>query len=150
MANHGHRLDEPLLDLTDVSPSRSAHSACATSQTGRHLGGMTKRSPVTVVILSLITFGIYALIWQVQTKNEMNRAYGAGIPTAWLILVPFVGALYWLWKWSEGAEKATGMSTISVFLLMILVPIVGIPVLASKFNEAKPAMPLAVPMRMVA
>lgn len=111
---------------------------------------MTKRSPVTVVILSLVTFGIYALIWQVQTKNEMNRAYGAGIPTAWLILVPFVGALYWLWKWSEGAEKATGMSTISVFLLMILVPIVGIPVLASKFNEAKPAMPLAAPMRMVA
>ena len=104
---------------------------------------MKNRSPVVVVLLSVITLGIYALIWQVQTKNEMNRSYAAGIPTAWLILVPFVGALYFMWKWSEGAEKATGMQQISVFLLMALVPIVGIPVMASKFNEAKPAMPLA-------
>ncbi len=104
---------------------------------------MTKRSPVTIVLLTLVTFGIWGLVWQVQTKTEMNKSYAAGIPTAWLILVPFVGALYWLWKWSEGAEKATGMSTISVFLLMILVPIVGIPVMVSKFNDAKPAMPLA-------
>jgi cytochrome bd-type quinol oxidase subunit 2 len=111
---------------------------------------MLKRSPVTVVLLSLITFGIYALVWQVKTKDEMNRNYNAGIPTAWLILVPFVGALYWLWKWSEGAEKATGMSTISVFLLMILVPIVGIPVMTSKFNEAKPANVVAMPVRYAA
>jgi cytochrome bd-type quinol oxidase subunit 2 len=112
---------------------------------------MNKRSPVTVVLLSLITFGIYALVWQVKTKTEMNHSYRAGIPTAWLILVPFVGALYWMWKWSEGAEKATGLSTISVFLLMILVPIVGIPVMVSKFNEAKPAVQMAaMPLRHVA
>jgi len=104
-----------------------------------------------VVLLSLVTFGIYALVWQVQTKNEMNRGYTAGIPTAWIILVPFVGALYFMWKWSEGAEKATGTSAIGVFLLMILVPIVGIPVMVSKFNEARPASLAAVsPMRRAA
>jgi cytochrome bd-type quinol oxidase subunit 2 len=102
----------------------------------RHLEGMKNRSPITVLVLSLVTFGIYALIWQVQTKNEMNEKFRAGIPTAWLILVPFVGALYWLWKWSEGAERASGMSQVSVFLLMVLIPVVGIPVLVSKFNEA--------------
>jgi cytochrome bd-type quinol oxidase subunit 2 len=110
---------------------------------------MNKRSPVTVVLLSIVTLGIYALVWHVKTKEEMNRSYNAGIPTAWLILVPFVGAIYWLWKWCEGAEKATGMSTISVFLLMMLVPVVGIPVMTSKFNEAKPALP-AMPMRFAA
>ena len=104
---------------------------------------MKNRSPITVVLLTLVTLGIYALVWQVQTKNEMNRSYAAGIPTAWIILVPFVGALYFMWKWSEGAEKATGTSGITVFLLMALLPIVGIPVMVSKFNDARPAMPLA-------
>jgi cytochrome bd-type quinol oxidase subunit 2 len=111
---------------------------------------MTKRSPITVVLLSVITFGIYALVWQVQTKNELNKSYAAGIPTAWLILVPIVGALYWMWKWSEGAEKATGTSAISVFLLMALIPIVGIPVMVGKFNDAKPAIPFASVTRMAA
>jgi cytochrome bd-type quinol oxidase subunit 2 len=100
---------------------------------------MTKRSPVTVLILTLITLGIYGLVWHVQTKNEMNRAYATAIPTAWLILVPIVGALYWMWKWSEGAEKATGTSAVSSFLLMMLVPFVGIPVMVARFNDAKPA-----------
>jgi cytochrome bd-type quinol oxidase subunit 2 len=100
---------------------------------------MKHRSPIAVVLLSVVTFGIYALVWEIQTKDEMNRSYNAGIPTAWLLLVPFVGALYWSWKWCTGAEKATGMSAAAVFLLMILVPIVAIPVMVSKFNEAKPA-----------
>ncbi len=104
---------------------------------------MTKRSALTVVILSLITFGIYALVWQVQTRNEMNRQYGTAIPTAWLLLVPFIGALYWMWKWSDGAEKATGTSGISVFLLMMFIPIVGIPVMVGKFNQARPTVPVA-------
>jgi hypothetical protein len=97
---------------------------------------MTQRSPIVVVLLTLVTFGIYALIWHVKTKNEMNRVYGTAIPTAWWLLVPFVGGLYWLWKWSEGAEKATGTSGITVFLLMFVIPIVGIPVMTSKFNAA--------------
>jgi cytochrome bd-type quinol oxidase subunit 2 len=97
---------------------------------------MKTRSPVTVLILSLVTFGIFALVWQVQTKTEMNTRYSAGIPTAWLLLVPFVGPLYWMWKWSQGAEKATGMSGVTVFLLMALVPVVAIPVMVSKFNAA--------------
>jgi cytochrome bd-type quinol oxidase subunit 2 len=99
---------------------------------------MTHRSPITIILLTVLTLGIWALVWQVQTKTEMNRAYGANIPTAWLLLVPIAGALYWAWKWSEGAEKATGMSGVSVFLLMMLVPIVGIPVMVSKFNTALP------------
>ena len=100
---------------------------------------MKTRSPIIVVLLTLVTFGIYGLIWHVQTKEEMNRTYDAGIPTAWLLLVPFVGALYWTWKWCAGAEKATGMAAATVFLLMILIPIVGMPVMVSKFNGARPA-----------
>ena len=97
---------------------------------------MTRRSAVTVIVLSILTFGIYALIWQVQTKTELNRVYAANIPTAWILLVPFLGPLYFMWKWSEGAEKATGTSGITVFLLMMVLPIVGIPVMVGKFNQA--------------
>ena len=100
---------------------------------------MTKRSALTVIVLSVLTFGIYALVWQVQqvqTKTELNRMYAADIPTAWLLLVPFIGPLYFMWKWSAGAEKATGTSGITVFLLMLVVPIVGIPVMVGKFNQA--------------
>lgn len=104
---------------------------------------MKPRSPVTVVLLSLLTLGIYALVWFVQSKNELNRTYVAEIPTAWLLLVPIAGPLYWMWKWSAGAEKATGLSGITVFLLMWLVPIVGIPVMVSKFNAAAAPLPSA-------
>lgn len=110
---------------------------------------MKARSPVTVLVLSLVTFGIYALVWQIQTKDEMNRAYGAGIPTAWLLLVPFLGPLLWMWKWSAGASQATGTPALQVFLMMALLPIVGIPVMTSKFNAAvKPTQaPAAIAMR---
>jgi cytochrome bd-type quinol oxidase subunit 2 len=97
---------------------------------------MKTRSPIVVLLLSLLTFGIYALVWHIQTKEEMNKLYNAQIPTAWLLLLPFIGPLLWSWKWSAGAEKATGMSAVSVFLLMMLIPVVGIPVMVSKFNNA--------------
>jgi hypothetical protein len=98
---------------------------------------MKNRSPALVIILSIVTFGIYALVWHVQTKTELNRTYAANIPTAWLVALPIVGWLYWLWMWCDGAERATEMSAVSVFLLCALAPIVGIPVMVSKFNAAR-------------
>jgi len=61
------------------------------------------RNPILVIVLSLITFGIYALYWWWQTKNEMN-GLGAQIPTAILIIIPIVN-LYWLWKYCEAYGK---------------------------------------------
>ena len=50
---------------------------------------MKNRNPILVILLALITFGIYSLVWFVKTKNEMNTK-GATIPTAWLIIIPLV------------------------------------------------------------
>lgn len=44
---------------------------------------------MAVLLLPLITFGIYQIVWYVKTKNEMNQL-GATIPTAWLVIVPIV------------------------------------------------------------
>jgi Domain of unknown function (DUF4234) len=95
---------------------------------------MTKRSPVTVLLLTLVTCGIYGVVWYVQTKEEMV-ARGADIPTAWLLIIPFV-SFYWMWKWCEGAQLVTKgeTSTVSLFLLLLCCGI-GIPMAQSAFNK---------------
>jgi hypothetical protein len=64
-----------------------------------------KRSPVAVLLLPFVTFGIYSLYWLVKTKGEM-KALGADIPTAWLIIVPLVN-FWWYWKYCKGVEHVT-------------------------------------------
>ena len=61
---------------------------------------ITQRSPVAVVILSIVTFGIYALYWIVSTKRELN-GLGASIPTSWLLIVP-IANLCFLGKFGGG------------------------------------------------
>lgn len=58
------------------------------------------RNIFAIYIFSLITFGIYSIVWFVKTKNEMNEA-GAKIPTAWLIIIP-IANLYWMYRYCEG------------------------------------------------
>jgi hypothetical protein len=96
---------------------------------------MKHRNPFAVVVLSIITFGIYALVWQVKTKNEMNKL-GAQIPTAWLIIIPFVN-IWWLWKYSEGVEKVTNgkLSGILAFILQFLLSIVGMAIIQNEYNQ---------------
>ena len=96
---------------------------------------MTNRHPALVVILCLITCGIYYICWLVSTKTEMRRL-GAEIPTAWLLIVPFAN-IYWLWRWSQGAELATkgALTAVSAFLLNLLVYPVGAAISQSYFNK---------------
>ena len=96
---------------------------------------MKQRSPAAVFFLSLITFGIYAWVWEVKTKGELNRL-GADIPTAWLIIVPLAN-LYWIWKYCEGVEKVSGgrISAVLALILMLLLSIVGLAIMQSEFNK---------------
>lgn len=96
---------------------------------------MKHRGPIAVFFLSLFTLGIYALVWQVKTKGEMNRL-GAKIPTAWLILIPFVN-WWWLWKYSEGVELVTKneMSKVLAFILLFLLGAIGMAIIQNEFNS---------------
>jgi hypothetical protein len=96
---------------------------------------MTTRSPLNVVLLTLITCGIYGIVWYVQTKEEMNRL-GAAIPTAWLLIIPLVN-FYWIWKYAEGVQLVTkgAQSAVTIFLLLLVCGIVGMPVTQSAFNS---------------
>ena len=71
-----------------------------------------------------------------KTKNEMNLA-GSNIPTAWLLLVPFVN-IWWIWKYAVGVEEFTegGMGRAGAFLLVWLLGCIGAAVVQASFNTA--------------
>lgn len=97
---------------------------------------MKHRSPIAVLLLPFITFGLYSLYWEVMTKIEMNNQ-GAKIPTAWLIIVPIVN-IWWLWKYSEGVEYVTKekMSGVLAFILLFLLGFIGSAIIQDSFNKA--------------
>lgn len=97
---------------------------------------MKKRSPLAVFLLPFPTLGIYAWYWVVKTKGEMNQR-GASIPTAWIWLLPIVGSLFWMWKYSEGVGKVTNnqMSAGLAFVLMMFTGSIGYAVFQSRYNQ---------------
>jgi len=88
-----------------------------------------------VLILSVVTIGIYGIYWMVVTKNEM-KARGADIPTAWLIIVPLVN-IWWQWKFSVGVEKVTngGMTAPIAFILLWILGMIGGAIIQSELNK---------------
>jgi hypothetical protein len=102
---------------------------------------MKQRSPIAVVLLTLITCGIYGIVWYVQTKEEMNRL-GASIPTAWLLIIPLVN-IFWIWKYAEGVQLVTkgAQNAVTIFLLLLFCGIVGMPITQGAFNSIAPAQP---------
>jgi membrane protease YdiL (CAAX protease family) len=104
-----------------------------------------QRYIILVIILSLITFGIYPIYWFVVTKNEMNRS-GALIPTAWLIIVP-IANIWWMWKYSEGVEVATRkeMTGVVAFILIFLLGVIGMAIVQNSFNKVAEASGQSIP-----
>ncbi|MHA1500524.1 MAG: DUF4234 domain-containing protein [Candidatus Heimdallarchaeota archaeon] len=78
-----------------------------------------ERSPIMVLFWGLCTLGISWIFWFISTKNEMN-AKGADIPTAWIWCIPYVGTIYWFFKYSEGWEKVTKSDTSSMMAFLLL------------------------------
>lgn len=110
---------------------------------------MTKRSVIAVILLSIVTFGIYALVWMVKTKNEMNKL-GADIPTAWLLIVPVV-SIYWTWKFAGGVEHVTRgkQSQVISFILMFVLGLIGMAIIQAELNKVE-ATPGQLPQARVA
>lgn len=96
---------------------------------------MQKRNLASLVIFSIITLGIYLLVWFVKTKNEM-KGLGADIPTAWLIIVPF-GNIYWLYKYCDAFSnyvKKDNMGIIWFLLSVTMFPALPI-IIQSEINK---------------
>jgi hypothetical protein len=97
---------------------------------------MKRVDPLLLVFLSIITFGIYALIWYVSTKDQAN-ALGAKIPTAWLLILPIIN-FYWMWKFCEGLELVTNKRVEGVmsFLAILFLGVIGMAIVQSGINNA--------------
>ena len=96
---------------------------------------MKRVEPIAVIFLTIITLGIYALVWYVSTKDQMN-SLGAKIPTAWLIIVPIVN-FYWMWKFCEGVEYVTSkkMEGVMAFILLCLLGFIGMAIVQDSLNK---------------
>ena len=79
---------------------------------------MKKRNPFVVALLSLVTLGIYTIVWYVKTKGELVER-GGEIPTAWLMIVPFAN-IYWLYQYFRAAEKVTAGRVKGLAFFMII------------------------------
>ncbi|CAN5767145.1 DUF4234 domain-containing protein [soil metagenome] len=97
---------------------------------------MTKRSVIMLIILTIVTFGIYLLYWLVKTKDEMVRQ-GADIPTAWLLIVP-IASIYFMWKFCGGVEHVSGgkLSQVLSFVLILALGVIGLAVIQAELNKA--------------
>ncbi|MBA3500254.1 MAG: DUF4234 domain-containing protein [Deltaproteobacteria bacterium] len=90
---------------------------------------------MAVILLTVVTFGIYALVWMVKTKGEMVKA-GADIPTSWLIIVP-IASIYWMWKFAGGVEHVTRgkQSQVMAFILMFVLGVIGMAIIQAELNK---------------
>lgn len=96
---------------------------------------MRNRSPIAVVLLTLVTFGIYGIYWEVSTKIVMTKL-GAEIPTSWLIIIP-IANLWWAYKYCMGVEKVTNgkMSGVMALVLMLVLGVIGMAIIQDSFNK---------------
>lgn len=94
-----------------------------------------------VIILSLVTLGIYQFIWLIITRNELlQRKAAEKIMHPLLVLVPIVGFILLiisLWQYSGAAEKVTNgkYSQAVGFILLLFVGFIGAGLLQGAYNE---------------
>lgn len=100
---------------------------------------VTQRNPIVVFLLPFITCGIYGWYWLVKVKGELNRSQNSvSIPTAWVWVIPFVGTIWYEWKFSEATDIVTNgrYSAPVTFILLFLLGPIGYAILQDGYNKS--------------
>ena len=94
-----------------------------------------KRNPVTVLILSLITFGIYTIFWLYKVFDQVLDEEQS--PILWLLgmLVPVLNIVL-LWKMSMKVEEFSGgeHGGVLIFILYLVFAPAAIYLIQSDLN----------------
>lgn len=83
---------------------------------------MKKRNIVVMIVLSLVTFGIYSVYWNCAFQNELKKQTGEGF--GWLghllmCLVTFgIYSIYWQYAAGKRLHKQ-GASDLSIVYLLL-------------------------------
>jgi len=81
-----------------------------------------KRSPIGIILLMIITFGIYAFVWWFKTAKEVKGLSGVDFPS-WGILIPLYN-IFIIYTYVTGIEKISEGKK-SAILLLILWFVIG-------------------------
>jgi Domain of unknown function (DUF4234) len=98
---------------------------------------MFEKSPIVVLILSMVTFGIYGIIWLYKCSEEMKQR-GIELPSFIFVFIPILNLLY-LWKFYAGVEQLSKgeVKGVMLFILSFLGPLglVSFWMTQSTFNK---------------
>lgn len=77
-----------------------------------------KRSVARVVLLSILTMGLYGLYWFYATRVQMTKELGTEDNAGWQtvgLIVPILNwfIIYWLWRDIDKAQKKAGLDGFS-------------------------------------
>ena|SRR3990167_7659170 len=102
---------------------------------------MVRKSLIKEIALSLLTGGIYTIFWAVELKRDLNRL-GANIPTAWLMIFPFINIYFWCqfiegYRWVMYGKTDETISLLGGFLTALFPSgnLIALLTMQSEINE---------------
>ncbi|MDB5185184.1 MAG: hypothetical protein JWN38_992 [Candidatus Saccharibacteria bacterium] len=87
---------------------------------------LEKPSTKKILLLSIITLGLYFFYWASKSGAQVNAAaHQKLVPSAWLLIVPF-GGYWWVWYYGLALETVSfrrirGSDVFLVYLIATLV-----------------------------
>ena len=88
---------------------------------------MKNRSVLAVVLLSIVTCGIYAIYWFYVMAEDMNAKDSTKQPLTNLIVAILLGiitcgiyTIYWMFRFYEKADAITGKNNYVVYFILTL------------------------------
>jgi hypothetical protein len=99
---------------------------------------MKNRSIPMMILLTIVTLGLYFIYWFYTTTVEL-RQKGATVPFFLWFFIPFVN-IWWTWKYSEAVESVTSnkLSGVLAFILLFIGGFIGIYIVQHFFNQIAP------------
>lgn len=83
---------------------------------------MKKRSLGMMLLLTIITFGIYLLVWSCSTQNRVKKKTGLGVGGGLHLLLMFITfgiySIIWHWKMGGRMVKLGGSNNAVLYLLL--------------------------------